>query len=241
MYGEFGDFKFKNQEHIQSAIDAIYKALYDTELPVRLTAATSIHKLLHNDQACAFLKPALSNILQQYLKIMSEIDSEELVGALEEIVKHFKDDIGPYALELSQQLVQNYQRLIQVTVEEDDGESALAAVGCVTAIRRILDSIKDNKDLLIRIQALVFPILMHGLTPDGLDAIEDGLDCIALLVYNSEKGRLSPDMWKLYPQLLYVVCGDQNDPDGGYGFEYLSQIAVSLQNYISKDPDTFLT
>ena len=29
---------------------------------------------------------------------MSEIDSEELVGALEEIVAHFKDDIAPYAL-----------------------------------------------------------------------------------------------------------------------------------------------
>jgi len=28
---------------------------------------------------------------------MSEIDSEELVGALEEIVGHFKDDIAPYA------------------------------------------------------------------------------------------------------------------------------------------------
>lgn len=48
-------------------------------------------------------------------------------------------------------------------------------------------------------------------------------------------------MWKLFPQLLYVICGDEKDPDGGYGFEYISQIAVSLQNYISKDPVTFLT
>ena len=93
-------------------------------------------------------------------------------------------------------------------MEDDDGESALAAVGCVTAMRRILDSVKENKDLLLRIQQLVFPILMHGLTPDGLDAIEDGLDCIALLVYNAVPGRLGPDMWKLYPQLLYVICGD---------------------------------
>lgn len=130
---------------------------------------------------------------------MSDIDSEELVGALEEIVKHFKDDIAPYAIDLTQQLVTAYQRLIQVNVDEDDGESALAAVGCVTAIRRILDSVKENKEVLLRIQQLVFPILMHGLTPDGLDAIEDGLDCIALLIYNSEQGRLSPDMWKLFP------------------------------------------
>jgi hypothetical protein len=66
-----------------------------------LTAATSIHKLLNNDECADLLKPCLKDILTIYLKLMSEIDSEELVAALEEIVSHFKDDIAPYALELS--------------------------------------------------------------------------------------------------------------------------------------------
>jgi hypothetical protein len=47
-------------------------------------------------------------------------------------------------------------------------------------------------------------------------------------------------MWKLFPQLLFLVCGDEKDPDGGYGFEYISQICVSIQNFIAKDPATFL-
>jgi hypothetical protein len=68
--------------------------------------------LLYNDVAIEFLKPALKNILEIYLKIMQEIDSEELVSALEEIVKHFKEDIIPYAMDLAQQLVSAYQRLI---------------------------------------------------------------------------------------------------------------------------------
>jgi hypothetical protein len=38
-----------------------------------------------------------------------------------------------------------------------------------------------------------------------------------------------------------VVIGDDKDPDGGYGFEYLSQVIISLQNYIAKDPTTFLS
>lgn len=131
--------------------------------------------------------------------------------------------------------------MIQVNVEEDDGESALAAVGCVTAIRRILDSVHNNKEVLLKIEEIIFPILMHGLTPDGLDAIEDVLDCIALLVYHGSQGRIGANLWKLYPQLLYILCGEENDPDGGYGFEYLAQVSVSLQNYIAKDPATFLT
>ena len=68
-------------------------------------------------------------------------------------------------------------------MEDDDGEGALAAVGCVTAIRRIMDSVSKNQELINQLGAIIFPILMHSLTMDGLDSIEDGLDCIALLVY----------------------------------------------------------
>jgi hypothetical protein len=91
------------------------------------------------------------------------------------------------------------------------------------------------------LEALILPILMHGLTPDGLDAIEDALDCIALILYYSPKGqRISPNMWKLFPQLMYVICGPDDDPEGGFAFEYLGQISVAIQNYIAKDPQSFL-
>jgi hypothetical protein len=65
-------------------------------------------------------------------------------------------------------------------------------------------------------------MLMFTLTPDGLDSIEDSLDCIAMILYHGPQGKVSQRMWKLFPQLLYVVCGDEKDPTGGYGFEYIS-------------------
>lgn len=108
LYGEFGDYNFKDKEHIQIAVNSIYQCLFDADLPVRYVAATSIHKLLYNESVFVFLKPALKQILEVFLKIMNEIESEELVAALEEIVTHFKDDIEPYALELTQQLVGAY-------------------------------------------------------------------------------------------------------------------------------------
>ena len=64
--------------------------------------------------------------------------------------------------------------------------------------------------------------MMHGITPDGMDAIEDVLDCIALIVYHGETGRISAKIWRLYPQLLFVICGEESDPEGGFGFEYLA-------------------
>ena len=46
---------------------------------------------------------------------------------------------------------------------------------------------------------MIFPIMMHGLTPDGLDAIEDALDCIAIIIHNGPYGKMHEDMWKLFP------------------------------------------
>ena len=75
---------------------------------MRLNAACSLHKLLIKDEANDILKPVLGDLLMHYLKIMGEIDSEELVSALEEIVKHFKNDIGPFALNLCSSLRDAY-------------------------------------------------------------------------------------------------------------------------------------
>ena len=45
--------------------------------------------MLDNTAAKNFLKPFLSSVLEVYLKIMNEIDSEELIGALEIIMEKF--------------------------------------------------------------------------------------------------------------------------------------------------------
>ena len=186
MYGEFGHFSFKDQNHVNQSIDLVYRCLNDQDLPVRFQAALCIKKLLDNDGAAAFLKPALKEILHQYLNLMNEIDSEELVSALELIINRYKDDISPFAFQLTEQLVGSYQRLVSVNVDEDNGESALAAVGCVTAIRRILEGCENNSQLILQMENLLYPILAYSLTPEGLDAIEDTVDCISIILTNSE-------------------------------------------------------
>ena len=98
-----------------------------------------------------------------------------------------------------------YQSLVtEDNGEDDDGEEerALAAAGCVTAIRRILEAINKDKAGLGQILPIIYPILMHSLTPDGLDAIDDGLDCINIFIYyacDKETTRVPNELWKLLP------------------------------------------
>lgn len=98
VYGEFSTFEFSDTKHVQHAIDGIYRSLFVEELPTKLAAAIALAQMLTNSTAREFIKPALGNILEVYLKLIGEIDSEKLVSSLETIMQKFSDDMGPYAL-----------------------------------------------------------------------------------------------------------------------------------------------
>lgn len=214
----------------------------DQPLPVRFQAACALEKILKVEKAMTMIKPKLDVILKCYLGLMNEFDNEELVAAFESLMTIFQDDIGPYAAEICLHLVKQYQRLIAQDAQEDEGESILAAVASFTSIRRILDAIQNDQALLLQVEDIIYPCLLHSLTPDGLDAIEEGIDCITMLVYHLYKNDrpISNRLWKLFPQLLYVCAGEDGDMEGGYGFEYVNQITDALKNYVSRDPEGML-
>jgi hypothetical protein len=245
VYGEFSDYEFLDDQHVTQAVDGIYHCLFSEHLPIKFAAALALSKMLKNKTAVEFLKNGLQSILEVYLKAMEEIDSDELIGALEQIMEIYADHIGPFAEQLAQQLTNKYQRLVADDGDDDEDaeEKALAAAGCVTAIRRILEAINKDKNGLARILPIIYPILLHSLTPDGLDAIDEGLDCINIFIYYAcdRDTRVPPELWKTLPQMLFMVGGNENDAEGGFAFEYLGQVSICLQNFIAKDPLTFLS
>ena len=210
----------------------------DQPIPVKFYAASALKQILSIDEAKELIKPGLEQLLKCYLSLMSELDNEELVESFENIMEIFEQDIAPFACHITQHLKEQYIRLIGQDADADDGESILAAVASFQSIRRIIDAIQKDKNLLTQVENIVYPCLLHSLTADGLDSIEEGIECITMFIYYGYKdeGKISPNMWTLFPQLLYVCAGEDGDMDGGFGFEYITQIVVALKNYISRDP-----
>ena len=171
---------------------------------------------------------------------MDEIDSEELIGALEEIVEKFSSDIGPFAIELAQQLTTKYKDLVSTENadgSDDEEERLMAAQSCVAAIRRIMEAICKDKNGLMQLLAVVRPIMMHCITPDGLDSIDDGLDIINIFIYHActRETRVPADIWTMLPQMMFITAGNDDDVDGGFAFEHLGQVVIILQNLVNKD------
>ena len=69
-------------------------------MPVRVNAAVSLIRLLDHKVAIDFVRPALSHVIRIYLKLIDDIDYDELISSLKKIVDVFEEEIGPYALDL---------------------------------------------------------------------------------------------------------------------------------------------
>ena len=105
VYGKFGSFDFPDDHiHQQAASERLVQHLYHDHIAVRVEAALALSEMLDHEVVQDLLRPGLGSILKVFLKIMDDIDFEELVGALRKIVVAFEDEITPFAVSLCQKL-----------------------------------------------------------------------------------------------------------------------------------------
>lgn len=185
MYFEYSYFEF-DQEHLMSIAEQVYNLIKDPEVPVKVTAAGSLYKLLKKPDLKSIFKPQLKSILETYFVLMNEIESEDLVSALEEVVSIFSAEIEPFAVELCEKLVMSYWRMMQAEEEDEDdfGENGLGAMSCITTIRKIFDSVKTKPELLKSLEQMCFKLFLNCTTPDGLESIDDMMACEIMMMYH---------------------------------------------------------
>lgn len=145
--------------------------------------------MLDHEEAINFIRPGLEQILRVFLKIMDEIDFEDLVGALRKIVEVFQDEIAPFAVSLCYKLSEAHVRLSSqkrgADEEDEDNETSLTADGLITAIRRVLNSISGKfPQLYPQLEEILEKSLYVSLQEDSECQTEEGLNCIAELIYN---------------------------------------------------------
>jgi vesicle coat complex subunit len=135
-------------EHMKYLLDALYKNIQDKELPVRVNAAIALIKYLSHDFAINFIRPGLGHVIRIYLKLIDDIDYDELIESLKVLVEVFQEEIAPYAIEVCHKLSESYLRLIENQKTQGggaeldlDAETSLTSDGLMTAIRRVLQSI----------------------------------------------------------------------------------------------------
>ncbi len=249
IYSQFATVKFKDAAGLLLAFQRIVKALKDKDLSVRVMAALAISKLVSKEDIAEQIRPYVTEIISTYLGLMAEIELEELVESLESVIKTFGDSIRPYAVDLIKELLAAFNRMYQNGKSKGGlaAESNLAAAACIDTISRILQIIGKNQTMLQQVEPLLIPVILQSLNPDELCLMDSTTDILAQLTYYSQKP--SAALWQFYPVLIDITVGMPEEvekkesirKEGNWAFESVKDLIVGLQNFVTKDPDTFLS
>ena len=244
VYGQFAMFEFKEENHLRASLDAIYQNLEHSDLPVRVNAAIALIKLLEQPSAVEFIRPGLPSVIKIYLKLIDDIDYDELIDCLKKIVDVFEEEIGPHAYELCAKLGEAYLRLNEQkksdkeggAVLELDSETSLSCEGLMSAIRRILQSIGGGKytELYPQLEQCLQQTIYETLNDEDTVSTDEGLTCLAELLYN--QNGVSETMWNFYQLIVQSIMTEKGILD-----QYVDGAFVVIINIMNKDPVAFST
>jgi hypothetical protein len=171
VYQKYGNFEFTNPDHLRAACNKICEHLYSPHMPVKVEAALAISQLLEHETAVEFIRPNLGSVIDIFLRIMDEIDFDELITALKKIVVIYENEIAPHAEKLCQKLSESYVRITnggKVDWNDVDTQEALNSDSLITAIRRVLNSISGKfPELYPRLEAILEQSLYICLSQAG--------------------------------------------------------------------------
>jgi len=224
------------EARVAQCVHAALVGLNDAKLPVRVEAAGAVRQLLaasDHPGVDALMRPNLPQILDACFRIMSDIGSDDVVQALEIVIDRFGDDIAPYAVALARKLAEAFSAY--VAAGEDDDEASMAAAQCVEAMAATLNSISNNEnDIYREIEPHLVPVLVKIVGSRGGDLVEyfeNAIEVLSYLTYSSAV-PFSRHLWGLFELLI--------DAFHEWAFDYIPDLIRPLDNFVSRDPDTFL-
>ncbi|XP_072981039.1 importin beta-like SAD2 [Typha angustifolia] len=231
--GQYAHINFSDQNNFRRAMHYVVSGMRDPELPVRVDSVFALRSFIEACKDLNEIRPILPQLLDEFFKLMNEIENEDLVFTLETIVDKFGEEMAPYAIGLCQNLASAFWRCIDTSEADDeaDDSGALAAVGCLRAISTILESVSRLPHLFVQIEATLLPIMRRMLTSDGQDVFEEVLEIVSYMTFFSP--TISLDMWSLWPLMMDAL----ND----WAIDFFENILVPLDNYISRSTAHFLT
>ncbi|XP_065012601.1 importin beta-like SAD2 isoform X1 [Musa acuminata AAA Group] len=231
--GQYAHINFSDQNNFRRVFHCVVSGLRDPELPVRVDSVFALRSFVEACKDLNEIRPILPQLLDEFFKLMNEVENEDLVFTLETIVDKFGEEMAPYAFGLCQNLAAAFWRCLDASESDDEADDAgaLAAVGCLRAISTILESVSGLPHLFVQVEPTLLPIMRKMLTTDGQDVFEEVLEIVSYMTFYSP--TISLEMWSLWPLIM--------DALGDWAIDFFDNILVPLDNYISRSTSHYLT
>ncbi|KAL6523812.1 secondary alcohol dehydrogenase (SADH2) [Orobanche hederae] len=231
--GQYAHINFSDPNNFRRALHSVVAGMRDPELPVRVDSVFALRSFVEACNDLGEIRPILPQLLDEFFKLMNEVENEDLVFTLETIVDKFGEEMAPYALGLCQNLAAAFWKCMNTAEADEEGDDpgALAAVGCLRAISTILESVSRLPHLFLQVEPTLLPIMCRMLTTDGQEVFEEVLEIVSYMTFFSP--AISMEMWSLWPLMMEALSD--------WAIDFFPNILVPLDNYISRSTAHFLT
>nr|KAJ0212709.1 hypothetical protein LSAT_V11C400166000 [Lactuca sativa] len=231
--GQYAHINFSDPNNFRKALQSVVAGMRDPELPVRVDSVFALRSFVEACKDLGEIRPILPQLLDEFFKLMNEVENEDLVFTLETIVDKFGEEMAPYAVGLCQNLAAAFWKCMNTAEADDEADDpgALAAVGCLRAISTILESVSRLPHLFAHVEPTLLPIMRRMLTTDGQEVFEEVLEIVSYMTFFSP--TISMDMWSLWPLLMEALAE--------WAIDFFPNILVPLDNYISRSTVHYLT
>ena len=247
----FNLIDYKNNELLENIIRKLCELMAtDPQLPVKLYASLAIGSLFDKDVTKKLLKGNIKNIIEIYLKLMEETDTEEIMSNLQEIVKYFTEESQQYIVQLSDYLIKYYNSIVSRDNDEGQVMDTFNLISnIVSTFCNFIQYFINDQNIYPKIENYIDTLLQQCLN-NAYDKLEEGIEIIeAILKY----GNTVPDhLWKFFIPLVESVTGSEEDliefqkeyPGqiySGNGCESILDITIMVRTFIAKAPNKFIT
>jgi len=224
----------------------------DPEVATRAKAAVAIQRMLKYQEVKDCLRPHIKLLVQEYFKIMQEVENDNVLSALQSLVFTYKENMAEIAIDMVGSLAQmfvGYFNDANRATSEDQDYAAMYECECLQTIQHVISCVYKRPEVLVSLEQFVCPlssVILESIVKggqSGQDGLEDNssksleyLDnvCDMLFILSNHSKALSPSLWQCC-QLLMKTGLDTNG-----GFDYLSDIVPIVLNFMRRDMHTFL-
>lgn len=219
---------------LTNILSGLISGLRDPAVPVQAAAACSLRVLLETEESKTFLRPMLPQIVNEYFRIMDEVDNESVMSALQVIVEQFSEEIVPMAPQMVDRLIISFRRYAgeKASGSDDDDEAEFNACQCLDTIASVLEAVDENEAIMQQLEVLCIPLILTIVNnaDNSFEYIDSAVQFMSFFTYSGE--GISTGMWSLCGPLLYCL--------EHYAVDYISEIMVPILNYLTKGTPTFI-
>lgn len=230
MLEHFSDVKWKIPSTMQTIVNGLLQCLRDPMLPVQGASACSLRLIIAEEVAQDIIRPVLFEVINEYFRIMAEIENDVVLGALQSIVLHFADEISEIAPLIMTQLLTAFEGYSNAG--EDDDEAAFSATQCLDTMTTVVEVCKDDAVAISKLEALVAPLVYKLFTAgdEAIEYVDNAIELIGLLSYYSEE--ISETLWQCFGPMLEAV--------DDWAWDYMMEFVSPITNFIAKGTAVFL-